>query len=80
MIRQLVSQETFTDKKGVNRNIRFEECTGRVRQLEYLSPEGDDEYFNVSLSPRKKRRLISSRGTAIQLWSYRCECTCRSNG
>lgn len=55
VIRQLVSQETFTDKKGVNRNIRFEECTGRVRQLEYLSPEGDDEYFNVSLSPRKKR-------------------------
>lgn len=55
VIRQLVSQETFIDKKGVTRNIRFEECTGRVRQLEYLSPEGDDEYFNVSLLPRKKR-------------------------
>ena len=55
VIRQLVSQETFTDKKGVTRNIRFEECTGRVRQLEYLSPEGDDEYFNVSVLPRKKR-------------------------
>lgn len=55
VIRQLVTQETFTDKKGVTRNIRFEECTGRVRQLEYLSPEGDDEYFNVSLLPRKKR-------------------------
>lgn len=55
VIRQLVTQETFKDKKGVTRNIRFEECTGRVRQLEYLSPEGDDEYFNVSLLPRKKR-------------------------
>lgn len=55
VIRQLITQESFTDKNGVNRNIRFEECTGRARQLEYLSPEGDDEYVNVTLTPRKKR-------------------------
>lgn len=55
VIRQLVMQETFTDKKGMTRHIRFDECTGRVRQLQYLSPEGDDEYFNVSVLPRKKR-------------------------
>lgn len=55
VIRQLVSRETFTNKKGETRNIRFEECTGRVRQMEYLSPEGDDEFFNVSISSRKKR-------------------------
>ena len=54
-IRQLITQERFTDKNGLTRNIRFEECTGRVRQLEYLSPEGDDEYINVALTSRKKR-------------------------
>ena len=55
VIRQLISQETFTDNKGVRRNIRFEECTGRARQLEYLSPEGDDEFMNATVKPRKKR-------------------------
>lgn len=55
VIRQLITQESFTDNKGVTRNIRFEECTGRSRQLEYLSPEGDDEFVNVSIIPRKKR-------------------------
>ena len=55
VIRQLITQECFTDNKGVTRNIRFEECTGRSRQLEYLSPEGDDEFVNVSIIPRKKR-------------------------
>ena len=55
VIRQLITQESFTDKNGVTRNIRFEECTGRARQLEYLSPEGDDEYVNITLTPRKKR-------------------------
>lgn len=55
VIRQLITQETFTGKDGVTRNIRFEECTGRARQLEYLSPEGDDEFVNVSIIPRKKR-------------------------
>lgn len=55
VIRQLITQETFTDKKGETRNIRFEECTGRARQLEYLSPEGDDEFVNVTLKSRKKR-------------------------
>ena len=55
VIRQLITQESFTDPKGVKREIRFEECTGRARQLEYLSPEGDDEYRNATLVPRKKR-------------------------
>ena len=55
VIRQLITQEPFTAKDGVTRNIRFEECTGRARQLEYLSPEGDDEFINVSIIPRKKR-------------------------
>lgn len=55
VIRQCITQETFTDKEGICRNIRFEECTGRARQLEYLSPEGDDEFVNVSIVPRKKR-------------------------
>ena len=54
VIRQLISQETFTDSKGKTRNIRFEECTGRARQLEYLSPEGHDEYLNATVKPRKK--------------------------
>lgn len=55
VIRQLITQETFTDKKGNTLNIRFEECTGRARQLEYLSPEGDDEFVNATVIPRKKR-------------------------
>ena len=55
VIRQLITQEEFTDKSGETRNIRFEECTGRARQLEYLSPEGDDEYVNATVVPRKKR-------------------------
>lgn len=55
VIRQLITQETFTGKDGVTRNIRFEECTGRARQLEYLSPEGDDEFVNVTIIPRRKR-------------------------
>lgn len=55
VIRQMITQESFTDKHGVTRNIRFEECTGRARQLEYLSPEGDDDFVNASLMPRKKR-------------------------
>lgn len=55
VIRQLITQEKFKDPEGVTRNIRFEECTGRAKELEYLSPEGDDEYFNVTLKTRKKR-------------------------
>lgn len=55
VIRQLITQESFTDTKGVSRHIRFEECTGRARQLEYLSPEGDDEFVNATVTPRKKR-------------------------
>lgn len=55
VIRQLITQECFIDKKGMTRHIRFEECTGRARQLEYLSPEGDDEFINATVIPRKKR-------------------------
>lgn len=55
VIRQLITQERFTDRRGVERNIRFEECTGRARQLEYLSPEGEDEYVNATVMSRKKR-------------------------
>lgn len=55
VIRQLITQEKFTDSKGIIRNVRFEECTGRARQLEYLSPEGDDEFVNATVVPRKKR-------------------------
>lgn len=55
VMRQLITQENVTDKNGATRNIRFEECTGRSRQLEYLSPEGDDEFVNVSIVPRRKR-------------------------
>lgn len=55
VIRQLITQESFTDKDGVTRNIRFEECTGRARQLEYLSPEGDDEFVNAKVVSRVKR-------------------------
>ena len=55
VIRQLITQETFIDNSGKSRNIRFEECTGRARQLEYLSPEGEDEYLNVTVKSRKKR-------------------------
>ena len=55
VIRQLITQETFIDKNGTQRNIRFEECTGRARQLEYLSPEGEDNYANAMVIPRKKR-------------------------
>ncbi|MCM1139487.1 MAG: strawberry notch family protein [Muribaculum sp.] len=55
VIRQLITQESYIDKNGIRRNIRFEECTGRARQLEYLSPEGDDNYENATVITRKKR-------------------------
>lgn len=55
IIRQLISQESFVAPDGTCTNIRFEECTGRVHQLEYLSPEGDDDYANATIVPRKKR-------------------------
>lgn len=55
VIRQLISQETFTASNGEEKPIRFEECTGRARQLEYFSPEGDDDYINAKMTSRKKR-------------------------
>ena len=39
VIRQLITQEQFVAPDGSFLNIRFEECTGRAHQLEYLSPE-----------------------------------------
>lgn len=55
VIRQFITQEEFTDNQGIKRNIRFEECTGRARQLEYFSPDGDDDYVKATVCPRKKR-------------------------
>lgn len=55
VIRQLITAERFTAPDGRERNICFEECTGRSHQLEYLSPEGNDDYKCVALSPRKRR-------------------------
>ncbi|MCH5347361.1 MAG: strawberry notch family protein [Muribaculaceae bacterium] len=55
VIRQLITRETFVDREGNERPIRFEECTGRARRLEYLSPEGDDDFVNATVVPRKKR-------------------------
>ena len=39
VIRQLITSETFIAPDGSFINIRFEECTGRAHQIEYLSPE-----------------------------------------
>lgn len=55
VIRQLIAQEEFTDNQGIKRYISFEECTGRARQLEYFSPDGDDDYVKATVCPRKKR-------------------------
>lgn len=55
VIRQLITNEKFFAPDGSYLNIRFEECTGRAHQLEYLSPEGDDDYVNARIIPRRKR-------------------------
>lgn len=55
VIRQLITREQFAAPDGSMINIRFEECTGRAHQLEYLSPEGDDDFINARITPRKKR-------------------------
>lgn len=55
VIRQLITEEKFMAPDGEYHNIRFEECTGRARQLEYLSPEGNDDYVNAVIKPRGKR-------------------------
>lgn len=55
VIRQLIEQEYFVAPDGMRTHIRFEECTGRAHQLEYLSPEGDDDYIYARILPRKKR-------------------------
>jgi len=55
VIRQLITQEQFVAPDGCTMNIRFEECTGRAHQLEYLSPEGNDDFINATITPRKKR-------------------------
>ena len=55
VIRQLITAEKFVTPNGEYINIRFEECTGRTHQLEYLSPEGDDDFINATIKQRKKR-------------------------
>lgn len=55
VIRQLVTRQSFTDCHGITRKIRFEECTGRARQMEYESPRGDDGYVNAIVIQRQKR-------------------------
>ena len=55
VIRQLITRETFKAPDGSMQQIRFEECTGRSHQLEYLYPEGDDKFFNAKLRRRTKR-------------------------
>lgn len=55
VIRQLITAEKFVAPNGEYLNIRFEECTGRAHQLDYLSPEGDDDFINAVIGSRKKR-------------------------
>lgn len=55
VIRQLITREQFVAPDGSFINIRFEECTGRAHQLEYLSPEGDDNFIQARITPRRKR-------------------------
>ena len=55
VIRQLITSEKFVAPDGSFINIRFEECTGRAHQIEYLSPEGNDDFVNAQIMPRKKR-------------------------
>lgn len=55
VIRQLITAERFTAPDGRERSICFEECTGRSHQLEYLSPEGSDDYKYATLQARKRR-------------------------
>lgn len=55
VIRQLITRERFVSPDGSAVNIRFEECTGRAHQLEYLSPDGNDDYVYAEIKPRKKR-------------------------
>lgn len=55
VIRQLITREKFIAPDGSYINIRFEECTGRAHQLEYLSPDGNDDFVNAEMMSRKKR-------------------------
>lgn len=55
VMRQLITSKTFTDADGVKRHIRFEECTGRARMLEYKHPNGKDEYMEAKVTNRQKR-------------------------
>ena len=57
VIRQLITAEKFVAPNGEYLNIRFEECTGRAHQLDYLSPEGDDDFINAVIGSRKKASL-----------------------
>lgn len=54
VIRQLITEEMFESPDGRCINIRFEECTGRARRLEYTSPDGQDDFVQATVVPRKK--------------------------
>lgn len=55
VIRQVITREEFIAPDGRKMNIRFEECTGRTHQIEYASPDGDDDYLQATVTNRKKR-------------------------
>lgn len=55
VIRQLVTAEMFEAPDGSFINVRFEECTGRAHRLEYLWPDGQDDFTEATVVPRKKR-------------------------
>lgn len=57
VIRQLITQESFISPSGAYIPIRFEECTGRTQQLQYISPEGRDDYVHATIMKRKKRHV-----------------------
>lgn len=54
VIRQLITEEMFEAPDGRYINIRFEECTGRAHRLEYMSPDGQDNFVQATVVPRKK--------------------------
>lgn len=54
VIRQLITDETFEAPDGRFINIRFEECTGRAHRLEYICPDGQDNFRAATVIPRRK--------------------------
>lgn len=54
VMRQLITRETFEAPDGRFIHIRFEECTGRVHQLEYTWPDGEDDFCAATIVSRRK--------------------------